>query len=211
MYTLINNNIQIFSQNTSLMQHFTEYLWLQQQYANTNIIQNEVYKNRYSIFWRLNQARLSQDFKNHYFELLQNIRNHNQQTISNIIDTLYEIRINGIRKIQFSFVTKLLHTMNNNLPIYDSLIKDFFFFSKINPNLEYEDKKHRLINQYNFLTSEYQRILENDLLISSINFVRDKCQLNELVTDIKIIDSIIWSFVKYLREGGVENGNILFN
>ncbi|MBU1098020.1 MAG: hypothetical protein KKB34_16160 [Bacteroidetes bacterium] len=210
MYNLINNSIEVISQDAPLAQHFADYLWLKENYTIIDIAHNEEYKNRYANFWRMNQARLPQEYKNQYFGLLLNIRDNNLQTIIEIVDTLYAIPINGINKIQFSFATKLLHTTNNDLPIYDSLMKDFFFFSKISSNLEFETKRDRYINQYNFLIAEYSRIIENNLLLASINFIKENYQLNELVTDIKIIDSIIWSFVKYLREGNIENGNILF-
>ncbi len=212
MYNFINNHIEIIAQNVTFADHFAEYLWLKTQYQIGDIVMNEEFKNRYSNFWRLNQARLSQDYKNHYFQLLQDIRNNNHHTITDIVNLLYAEPIyhNGTQRIQFSFSTKLLHTTNNNMPIFDSLIKDFFFLTSINSNLEYGIKRDSYINQYNFLIREYNRIMGNNFLLVSMNYIRETYHLNEFVTDIKIIDSIIWAFVKYLREGNVENGNILF-
>lgn len=211
MYNLINNHIEVISNNAPLAQHFADYLWLKENYPNIEIAHNEEYKNKYANFWRMNQARLPQEYKDQYFGLLQNIRDNNQQTITEIVDILYAIPINGINKVQFSFSTKLLHTTNNNSPIYDSLIKDFFFFANIKDDIDYETKKNKYINQYNFLNNEYIRVLDNHLLSHSINYFRELYQLNNSITDVKIIDSIIWSFVKYLREGGIENGNILYH
>ena len=85
----------------------------------------------------MNQARFSQEYKNHYFNVLQQNRNNQLLYIGIIIDKLYSKPTykNGIFKIQFSFGSKLLHTINNNKPIFDSLIRSFFFFPKVDSSL----------------------------------------------------------------------------
>lgn len=212
MYTIINNNIEIFAHPNILTQHFADYLWLRLHYPDVNITENVEYKGRYVRFWAINASRPSQLYKNHYFELLQNNRDIHHQTLEEIIRGLCFVPIHqhGVSRIDFSYATKLLHTVNNNSPIYDSLIKDFFFLPEIDPQLDFEDRIHLFLERYQFLETEYNRILINNLLRPSIIYIRENYNLNDSVNDKKIIDSIIWAFVKYLRRGGVQNRNILF-
>jgi len=63
MYNLINNHIEVISHNAPLTQHFADYLWSKENYPNIEIAHNEEYKNRYANFWRMNQARLPQEYK----------------------------------------------------------------------------------------------------------------------------------------------------
>lgn len=211
MYKLINHYIAIFTQNINLEQHFHDYKELKRLHISANIAENEDYQGKYAQYWGMNGAGLNQSFRHQYFILLQRIRNNNQLSLTEIVDTLYNYPINdeGTQKIQFSFATKLLHTVDNTTPIYDSFINAFYFFPPINNNNNYEFRKNQYMNLYSFLKKEYKRILDNDLLLPSMTLMKSRFQINEL-TDYKIIDSIIWSFVKYLKQGGIENGNILY-
>lgn len=212
MYTLINNNIAVFTHNVGLELHFRAYCELINRLTNENVSENEEYKRKYVKYWGLNGAGLNQNFKDQYFNLLQEIKRNVLFPFSIVVDRLYATPVNntGIKKIQFSFATKLLHMVDNTKPIYDSRIHDFFFLFPIKGNPDYHKRKNQYMKQYNFLVKEYNRILTNNLLSDSITFMRGKFELNEAITDIKIIDSIIWSFVNYLRKGGIEDGDILY-
>ncbi len=94
-------------------------------------------------------------------------------------------------------------------PIYDSMISAFYFFTEPNQNKDLEDRISELSRFYEFLTDEYNRILELDLLAPSIR----KFRLNfspQSFTDQKIIDSLIWAFVSMQKNKGLSSKNIVY-
>ena len=88
------------------------------------------FKSVFRKFYQLNAAKLSGEFCESYFSLLEECREKNDNNIVEIIDRLYEIESNkkGTHAVHFSFSTKLAHTLDNTLPIYDSLVAAFYFF-----------------------------------------------------------------------------------
>ena len=112
--------------------------------------------------------------------------------------------------IHFSFTTKLLHTLNQNLPIYDKYIAAFFLFP------DWQDKnagKESICNGiYEFLKYEYQRIQKEKILPKAIEIFKTKVKQLDLknaekITDEKIIDFYIWQFSKMMKDSKQMNDN----
>jgi len=101
-----------------------EYDWLRQ---NVGQADTAPYQQRYKYFWGMNVAQLSSSFYTAYFGFLKA-----PTTLSrnDLCQTLHQssTRRNGTRTLQLSFATKLLHTLNPQLPIYDSKVARFFLF-----------------------------------------------------------------------------------
>lgn len=207
MYHLINNHItQILDSING--GHITDYDWLVQ---NIHQISNPLYQNRYRTFWRLNAARLSQDYCNIYFQQLQEGLNNNPPQIGVLANDLYQIPThnNGRQSLQFSFCSKLCHMLNRQIPIYDAMIRDFYFFTEPDRNLPVQHRINDCVQFHQFLINEYNRILNQELLAQSIQAFRDHFNPQHF-TDIKVIDSLIWAFVNLLRNGGGLEGIIVY-
>lgn len=83
------------------------------------------YQRRYKTFWAMNRA--SPGFCSKYFELLaMGTTPHLAPLLQELEDA--SMRRNGTPTVQFSFATKLLHTRNAQLPIYDSRVARFYLF-----------------------------------------------------------------------------------
>ncbi len=206
MYHLINNHIpQILDSING--GHIADYDWLVQ---NIQQVANPLYQNRYRTFWRLNAARLSQDYCRVYFQHLQEGLNNPPQ-IGILTNELYQIPThnNGRQALQFSFCSKLCHMLNRQSPIYDSMIRDFYFFTEPDRNLPLQQRINECLQFHQFLINEYNRILDQGLLAQSIQAFRNRFNPQHF-TDIKVIDSLIWAFVSLLRNGGGIDGIIAF-
>jgi hypothetical protein len=123
------------------------------------------YQNRYKNFWSMNVARLSRTFTAAYFGALNSTA---PQTVSlrDVCQTLWSAsaRRNGTRTLQFSFATKLVHMLQPQLPIYDSRVAWFYFFSEPPTSLPVTARIDRFIGFHSFLTNEYARIIDCGLL-----------------------------------------------
>jgi hypothetical protein len=159
------------------------------------------YQRIYRKHWTMNQSQLSPDFYTTYFSVLDGAVK-TAPTLEKVIQTLYSasVRRNGQKSIQFSFATKLLHMVDQHLPIYDSQVAEFYFFQV--PTGESEERLAKLTRFYEFLKAEYARVLKDGLLDKSIQEVRHSFP-NSKLTDEKIIDSLIWAFINLLHKGQI--------
>lgn len=207
MYNLINVHIQpimdIIQQDCG---HVTEYDWLIQ---NLNQCATQLYQDKYKDFWRLNVARLSENYRNVYFKALQGARG-NPPDVGNLAQQLYgtPTRKNEQQSLQFSFATKLVHMVAPTTPIYDSFVAAFYFF-KEPASSSLEQRVAALAAFHTFLSQEYNRILANNLLAESIQAFRQQFNPQQFTNE-KVIDSLLWAYVKLMRNGGATNGTIIY-
>jgi hypothetical protein len=212
MYQLIDENIEVILDTVNRRKDIDPYLALADMFNAGSVSDNDEYQGVYRKYWQLNAARLSDSFCKHYFRVMEDCRHADQLSIENIVEALYSVPSNskGRKTIQFSFATKLLHTVNNTLPVYDSLLSDFYFFPQIKPSWNYSKKLAAYLRAYDFLLREHKRVLDNGLLSESIRKFRDRFALPGTYTDQKIIDTVLWRFSAYARTGAIINGKMQY-
>jgi len=121
------------------------YIFLKNEYAKGKILDNFVFQFVFRTYYRLDNAGLSDGIKRRFFELLD----QKQINLETILSELYEIpTLKGKKTIQFSFATKLLHTINSNKPIFALEISRV---TNIRPTGSGEAKIHSCIERYDFL------------------------------------------------------------
>jgi hypothetical protein len=213
MYSLINRHIDLVLSNVNRDLDIDTYLYLMGTFAKINVAQDEVFQLKYRTYWGLNAARLSHDFCLAYFDLMECLRGNNNFDIEVVSRQLYETPThkNGRQSLQFSFASKLVHTLEPKKPIYDSRVADFFFFPPLDPTKELDIKLQALLPFYRFLCLEYERVLTKGLLEPSITKFRSTYELDRTYTDEKIIDTLIWRFVTLLRSTALRDGSIRYS
>jgi len=206
MYDLITTYVQAVLK-TIPSSHVTEYDRLIQNLQQSGTHQYQaIYRN----YWRLNAARLSANYYGVYFQALQAAQ-ANPPTLENLALQLYATptHAGGRRSLEFSFATKLLHMVNRHVPIYDSLVASFYFFQEPNRVQPLNQRVATLSAFHAFLICEYARVLRNGLLTQAIQQFRQQFQPQHF-TDEKVIDSLIWAYVRLLNNGGQINRQITY-
>lgn len=168
----------------------------------------EAYRRDYRRFWVM--RGLSAGFYQGYFQTLAEAW-QNQITFRDALEILFQIPCtqSGKRRVHASFASKLCHMCNRQLPIYDSVVADFFFFKPPGYDRNPEDRIAEYDRFYQFLVAEYDRVIRMGLLAAAIGVFRGQYpQLG--LTDQKVIDSLIWAFAKQLRNGAILNGQVQF-
>jgi len=158
---------------------------------NEPISGNEEFKETYKSFYVMRTAGLSQQHFDKYFELLDGQVNN----LERILNELYEIKtLKQQNSLQFSFATKLLHTANNNLPIYDNQVKKTLGLPDTYNALDSRYKKTRaLLACYENLKMIYRQLLEKAPLKKLIEDIRNKFGwTTDQISDVKILDFILW-------------------
>jgi hypothetical protein len=168
------------------------YLFLKNEHAKGNILNNFVFQFVFRSYYRLDSAGLSDGIKKHYFELLAD----KQTKLESILSALYKIpTLKGKNTIQFSFATKLLHTIDNDLPIFDSEVGKIFNL-KVN-GTDRNTKVTSCIKIYDSLKIFYTELRGKEKIKAIISKFRQKFNVDAgKISDTKILDFIIWSLGK---------------
>jgi hypothetical protein len=168
------------------------YRFLKSEYEKGNILDNYLFQFVYRSFYRLDSAGLSEKIKTRYFELLS----EKQNDLEIILSELYDIpTLKDKNSIQFSFATKLLHTLDNDNPIYDKNV-DRVIRIKIDGKTK-DEKIRSSVDMFNSLIIVYSEMMEKDEIIDAI--LRFRMYFNvqkEKVSDVKVLDFIIWTLGK---------------
>ena len=206
MYSVISTFQQAII--SSIPSHeVTEYDWLRQ---NVGQATTAAYQQRYKNFWGMNVAQLSSGFYATYFDFLKAAPT--TPTLADLCQALYDssVRRNGARTLQFSFATKLLHTLNPHLPIYDSLVSRFFLFEAPSSDRPLPERIRRLTAFCGFLETEYARLINGGQLGAAIDAFRQRFNPQQH-TDEKIVDWLVWKLVDLTDHGALLNGQIVYS
>jgi len=168
------------------------YKFLKDEFHKGNIKENYLFQFVFRNFYRLDNAGLTDEFKTTYFELLEYYRNQSNIDSEEVLVKLYVKKNHkGQPTLQFSFVTKLLNTINDSIPIYDSQVSKLFSMSR--PT--YKDLAQSIDTYLDYLETiqvAYNKIINDNLLPESIALFNTKFKDNNL-SEIKKIDFIFWS------------------
>jgi len=210
MYTCINQNIE-----TVLLEipkgHDTDYQWLADTLRNTDVSSNIEFQKKYRSYWVMRYIAPDSQFNQKYFIILEELKNRKDLYFRAVAEQLSSLPHDSEGKrlsFQFSFISKLLHSIDNTSPIYDSMIKDFFYLPDIDGN-DVREKIEQSEVVLEFLKNEMARIKSEGLLKEAIDQFKKRFQLVTF-SDNKIIDSLIWAFVKSARNGNVLNGQFKY-
>lgn len=208
MYSLMNTHLNSILASINQKKDVDEYDWLTH---NLHAVQTQMYQDRYTRYWKLNRARLSHKYLSTYFNQLQ-IACGNPSPLASILGILYlvPVHVNGQKCLEFSFATKLLHMSNQREPIYDSLIGDFYYYTLPDSQMTLKARINDFTTFHKFLQKEYARLISLGVLSNAINVFRATFH-PQYFTDEKILDSLIWSFVRLLKKGGLLTSTIVYS
>jgi len=168
------------------------------------------FQKKYRRYWGMNAARLGPDFYDEYFALLEQSRSSRLPKLETIARRLAKVSGNASGpKLHFSFASKLLHTIDPHAPVYDSLVAAFYFFvPPVGGTLE--EKLRPRLTFYDFLVAEYARVLREQLLDPAIRRFRKEYDHQQSFTDERVVDLLLWSFVRLLRDGAQRENRLLY-
>lgn len=162
-----------------------------------NIQKTDVYKDQefrriYCSYYGLNR-NTSIDFQEKYFGYMQDNKNDKTLNYKDVIRGLYKIT----KRVDYSFSSKLLHTINPDMPILDKHLMRLLGFQLKSIG----DDKGRIdyyVKVYNIVFKEYRDINDNLLngngkIYDAIRELKKNFQAKcKDLTTAKIIDSLIF-------------------
>ena len=171
------------------------YIFLRDEFKKSNILDNHVFQFVFRSFYRLDNAGLSDKQKKCFFELLA----RNRIDLSTVLSELYDIpTLRGKNTIQYSFATKLLHTVDNNTPIFDRFIMMTLKTGNIKGKTKQEKIESRIEN-YNTLQEKFYDLIEKKEIKEIISQFRERFSIDKTkISDTKVLDFILWSYGKLI-------------
>jgi len=205
MYTAINQNIERIIASVDRKLDIDTYLDLLRRFGRVDVAQDPKFQSAYKIYWGLTTARLSKAFCAAYFELMEGLKGKPAPYIREVVLHLYQISTHksGKKSLQFSFASKLIHTIQPHRPIYDSMVVSFYRFKVPNPTKSFDARLRSLLSSYDFLCTEYENVLRDGLLQQSITRFRHEFSVPDEYTDEKIIDTLIWRITNLRKKGAL--------
>lgn len=180
------------------------YDYIQKEFKKGDIKNNMVFQYVFSSYYGLNNAGLTYAFRTLFFEIMNDSINEEKIDLNDVVLKLWEERNRkGKKSVQFSFTTKMVHTINNKYPIYDNQIAYLFGFRQPYHIKDFNKKMAVYSKQYDEIKYSYENILKRDMLGSIIGGFRERYNKYQ-ISDIKILDFIFWQAGKIKRRENKE-------
>jgi len=185
--------------------HFRDYFLIKERYLSNNI--DDQFKRVFCGFYIMNGARgLTKQQKKEFFKLLSLREND----LEKILKLLYKVPgYKNSHRIFLSFGTKLLHTINEKLPIYDGNISHVLELPSQTYPASFEEKIKNRIDIYKTLKQKFDILLADVEIKNFITSVRQELQnkavlnkfnwQNKYISDTKLLDSLLWALYSNLK------------
>lgn len=190
--------------------HFRDYYLIRDKYLSNNL--DEEFKRVFCNFYIMNAPMgLNNLQKIEFFKLLSS----KETSLDKIMRVLYEIPGYGnTHRLFLSFGTKLLHTVDEKLPIYDGNVAYVLGLSTQTQTGPFEDKMKNRIDIYEELKKIFKTFSENNEMRDYLKGIRKELEnkaridnfqwQDKYVSDTKLLDSLLWALYPILKSAQAE-------
>lgn len=150
----------------------------------SDAVKSESFRKAYAGYYGM--ARRGEDFCGEYFKIMERLKGEINLDFETVFDRVYEIAHTD----EVSFSSKMLHTINPDLPIWDSIVAEDHFGMKVRYYKAYlrEFNKYKLSKKGQYVIGLFDKIC--DAL-----FDKEPSEANKAktcITDTKKIDFVLW-------------------
>lgn len=181
------------------------YLTIGEYFLKGNVKNNKEFHNIFKSFYGLNIAHLTQQFDDSYFTKFDKYRGQiiTEETINSFLKEWYDIpNSRECNTVQFSFLSKLLHTIDNDKIIYDKWVRILFGLKDVSSikGLSFQEKVNIYYEQYQQLQNAYKVLIDSGDLDSLIVKFEKSFPQSIGISKVKKIDFIFWKAGKLWKE-----------
>ena len=182
---IYNNRSELFKK-INKSNSLDDYFFLKMEYEKGNVMSDK-FQSKYKSFYNMYVFGFTDEFFERYFELL----NNDETNLKKILKELSKIKDKkGKKSVQLAFASKLIHTVDAELPLYNSAIATTFNLAI--PKGSIEKKINSSIDIYNELKSYHGSLSSRDLIRRTIKEFRNQNDFKEgILSDAKLIDLLI--------------------
>lgn len=173
------------------------YLIIGEHFLKGNVSNNKEFQDVFKSFYGLNIAYLTKQFDDSYFMKFDNYRGQiiTEETINSFLEEWYNILNSRERNtVQFSFLSKLLHTIDNDKIVYDKWVRILFELKNVSSTkgFSFQEKVNIYYDQYQQLQNAYKVLIDSGNLDSTV-VKFEKCFPQAIgISNVKKLDFIFW-------------------
>jgi hypothetical protein len=176
------------------------YLYIKQRLENRESIYNDPeFRFVFRSFYGISNRTMDSPTVDAYFEIFERYRNSCFLCIKNLLSELYSKSQGENKKYYSSFITKLMHSIDNELPIYDSNVNKVFS-SMHRQNADKNKRLESISYYYDKLIYWYKEVMpKNEEIKKTITYFRSKFKCPK-INDVKVADFILWQAGKQMKQ-----------
>ena len=191
--------------STNGWRHFKDYFLIKENFLKSTL--DDDFKNVFCTFYRVNGPMGLNDIQKMEFFRILSLK---ENSLEIFLRSLYKLPGYGkSHKLFLSFGTKLLHTIDDCLPIYDRNIAYVLELTSQAAGV-FEVRIQNRIDIYNELKNDFDLLLRNYKIVNCLRSMRKEIYKaaaadhfewkDNLVSDTKLLDSSLWALYGFLRE-----------
>lgn len=161
-----------------------KYIEIMNLLHNCDVSNNNEFQKMYNGFYRMRQRK--KEFYQTYFYFLENNKSSHSLKFEDVLSFLYA----SFSRIEASFSSKLLATINPSMPIWDKNVMSNLSIKT--PTYGCKNRFNKTIETYYTLNNWYKNYLDTDNAKRTI-WVFDEIFPNNQISDTKKIDFALWS------------------
>lgn len=165
-----------------------KYIYIMNNVKNVNVsIYKSEFQRKYNGFYRV--QRRSENWYKTYFTILETNKNNISLSFYDVLFEMY----NKFDRVETSFSSKLLHTVNPSMPIYDSKVVEAIGV----PKIQGENRFNKALTNYKLLCDKYAVYFQTQNCREAIMlFDTYFPEFANKISDVKKIDFFLWKFSK---------------
>lgn len=160
-----------------------KYIKIMNDFRQTNVSQNLDFQKLFNGFY---QVRRNAEWRRCFYSFMED-KKDTKIGIQDVLTYLYKNTPQN--RIELSFSSKLLHTINPDFPIYDKKVADFLKLDNLFNNKTQQEKLNYQIHNYEKITDWYKRPQAQNLVLSFDSLFPEYANK---IGNVKKIDFIIW-------------------
>lgn len=153
-----------------------DYAWLKMNLGKVDVTQDDAFRERFQDFYQFNTYRIKPIVRKRVFEVMEEAKSSETHDMRQIaMQVMNDVDLKTFRLKQFYPVTTIMHTINDQFPLYDRYSESLFDFDAP------EDKQissyrqlTMFVEQYESLTQTYESLLQEEALLNLIKVVKIK-------------------------------------
>ena len=161
------------------------YHWLQDNLHTRNVAIDHEYRKRYGHYYGM--RFVSNEYRERYFQMMEDLKNTPRVSFREISQQLYLVD----QKHEFSFISKLLHTIDPSCPIYDSRVARVLGITRY-PKKDFQKVLKRDEGILDKIRNVYHQ-LETDSQLTELLIQIDQRTPDKPMSIEKKLDFILWA------------------
>lgn len=168
-----------------------KYLYIMDNLKSTKVdVYKSEFQKKYNGFYRVRQK--SENWYRGYYNFLEANKNNLDLTFNIVLLEMY--RVSGC--VETSFSSKLLHTVNPNMPIYDALVVRRMGIKPVKWNKNKTIHLTNSLETYNQIVDIYSKYFQTQNCREAIYMFDSYFPEFKRISDVKKIDFFLWKFEK---------------